>query len=320
MRATHFHSIGAGVLALGVLLASAGVHPAAGQTAAKKKRAATRPGGSMAARINAIVERAPGKVSVYGKNLETGRVFSIRGEERVRTASIIKLPIMIAAFGEVAAGRAQWTDKVALRKEDRISGSGILNELSDGLEIPLIDLVHLMIVVSDNTATNLVLDRISADTVNRYLDEYGLSETRSLRKVRGDGNDLKNPSGYSEAGRKPELQRYGLGVTTMRDMVALLERLERGEAISAEASREMITILKRQRYQEAIPRKLGATPVANKTGALNALRSDVGIVYAKRGRIAIAVTIDDMKKTDWTVDNPGHLVISEIARILAEEL
>ncbi|MBI4910226.1 MAG: serine hydrolase [Acidobacteria bacterium] len=286
----------------------------------KRKAAAAKPARTMASHLNTIVERAPGTVSVYAKNLDTGRVFSIRGEQRVRTASIIKLPIMIAAFGEVAAGRAQWTDKVALRKEDRVSGSGILNEFSDGLEIPLIDLVRVMIVVSDNTATNLVLDRITADTVNRYLDEYGLPETRSLRKVRGDGGDLKSPSGFSEAGKREELQKYGLGVTTMKDMVALLERIERGQAISAEASREMITILKRQRYHEAIPRKLGSTVVANKTGALNALRSDVGIVYAKRGRIAIAVTIDDMKKADWTVDNPGHLVISEIARVLVNEL
>src|SRR5262245_57241896 len=122
-------------------------------------------------RIKEIIAKAPGEVSLFAKNLDTQQSFGIKQDTRVRTASPIKLPIMVAVFGEVEAGRVKWTDQSVVRKEDKVSGSGILREFTDGLRLPLRDLVHLMIVVSDNTATNLVLDHVSAETVNRYMDQ-----------------------------------------------------------------------------------------------------------------------------------------------------
>ena len=133
----------------------------------------------------------------------------------------------------------KWTDLTTLRDADKVSGSGILGEFSDGVKIPLVDLTHLMIVLSDNTATNLVLDRVTADYVNDYLDKLGMKGTRSMRKVRGDGADLKSPSGFSKAGLDPANVKYGLGSATPREMVTLLERIEKGEIVSAEASKEI---------------------------------------------------------------------------------
>ncbi|MFN7933588.1 MAG: serine hydrolase [Bryobacteraceae bacterium] len=274
----------------------------------------------ISSRVEAVLERAPGSVSLFAKNLDTGRTFWVRPDERVRTASTIKLPIMAALFQEVQRGRVKWTELLTVNKDDKVSGSGILSEFTDGMRFPIQDLMHLMIVVSDNTATNVILDRITAETVNRYMDQLGLKQTRSLRKVRGDGNQLKAPSGYSEAGKLEENKRFGLGVSTPREMVLLLEMIEKGEVVSKEASKEMITVLKRQRYTEGIGRRLGNTPVASKSGALDALRSDVGVVYHPKGRVAIAITVDDIKKTDWSADNPGHLMIAELTGILLEEL
>ncbi|MBS1829632.1 MAG: serine hydrolase [Acidobacteria bacterium] len=275
---------------------------------------------NLSSRVEAVIERAPGTVSLFAKNLETGRTFGVRPDERVRTASTIKLPIMAALFQEVQRGRAKWTELLTVAKDDKVSGSGILSEFTDGMRFPIQDLMHLMIVVSDNTATNVILDRITAETVNRYMDQLGLKQTRSLRKVRGDGNQLKAPSGYSEAGKLEENKRFGLGVTTPREMVLLLEMIDKGEVVSKEKSKEMIAVLKRQRYTEGIGRRLGNTPVASKSGALDALRSDVGIVYHPKGRVALAITVDDMKNIDWSADNAGHLVISELTGILLEEL
>jgi beta-lactamase class A len=273
------------------------------------------------ARIQQLIARAPGAVSLFAKNLETGKTFGVREDERVRTASTIKLPVMVAAFGEVEAGRARWDELLVLREEDKISGSGVLKELSNGVKLPLRDLVHLMIVVSDNTATNLVLDRITAQVVNEYMDRYGLPMTRSLRKVLGDRNQLKpNPSGFSEAGRLEENKRFGLGVSTAREMVSLLEMIERGQVISPQACKEMIAILKRQQYTDGIGRKLGDTPVASKSGALDALRSDVGIIYTRKGRIAVAITVDGMKRIDYSPDNPGLLFIGQLTPLLLELL
>jgi len=277
--------------------------------------------GDFEKRIANAIAQAPGTVSLFAKNLDTGQSYGVRADDKVRTASTIKLPIMVAVFGEVQAGRVHWTDETTLREEDKISGSGILREFSPGDKIPLIDLVHLMIVVSDNTATNLVLDHVSADTMNRYMDQYGLPNTRCLRKILGDRNQLKPAaSGFSQAGGLERNKRYGIGVSTPREMVMLLEKIERGQAVSPAASKEMIAILKRQHYTEGIGRRLGDMPVASKSGALDALRSDVGIVYSKHGRIAMAITVDGMKKVDWSPDNPGHLTISEIAGILLDGL
>src|SRR6202035_3768400 len=108
----------------------------------------------------------------------------------------------------------------------------------------------------------------------------GIRTTRSLRKIRGDGAQLKAAAGWSAAGKLPENQKYGLGVSTPRDMVTILEKMERGELVSPEASKEMIAILKRCQDTTGIRRRMGGLTVANKSGALDVLRSDVGIVYS----------------------------------------
>ncbi|MEO8129044.1 MAG: serine hydrolase [Bryobacteraceae bacterium] len=262
-----------------------------------------------------------GTVSLYAKNLDTGAAVGIRETDPVRTASTIKLPILLAVFDAVERGKAKWTEPLTLTAADKVSGSGVLGtEFSDGVALPLRDVVHLMMVLSDNTATNLVLERFTADAVNAYLDTIGLKTTRSMRKVRGDGNQLKAPTGWSAAGRLAENQKYGLGVSTPRDMVTILEKLERGELVSTEASREILAIMKRCRDDSGIRRRVGDVPVANKTGALDALRSDVGIVYSKGGRIAMAITVDGMPKIDYGPDNPGCLLIAELAKMLVDGL
>lgn len=269
--------------------------------------------------VAGVVRNFPGTVSVFAKNLDTGKSFAIRADERVRTASTIKLPIMAAVFQAVADGKAGWTDRIVLREEDKVSGSGVIRELSPGLELPLRDLVHLMIVVSDNTATNLLLERFGADYVNERLEILGLKNTRSLRKIRGDGAALKAASGWSQEGRKPENGRYGIGYSTPREMVALLEMIESGKVVSPEACRQMIEILRRQQYKDGIGRQW-RLQVASKSGALDALRSDAGIVYTKRGRVAIAITVDGMREPDWSPDNEGNKVISKITGYLLEGL
>lgn len=261
-----------------------------------------------------------GTVYLYAKNLDSGVSYGLRENERVRTASTIKLPIMTAVFQAVADGQAKFSDELTLREDDKVSGSGVMFEFSDGVKLPIRDVMRLMIVLSDNTATNLLIDRFTADRVNAQMDKYGLANTRSLRKVRGDGNQLKAPSGWSAAGKMPEFQKYGLGVSTPREMVVLLEKIERGEVVSAEASKEMISVLKRNQDGECIRRAFQDVPVANKTGALDALRSDVGIVYSKKGRVAMAITCDGMPKIDYGPDNKGALMIAKLARILVDGL
>jgi beta-lactamase class A len=266
--------------------------------------------------IRAATAAFQGKTFLYAKNLDTGDTYGLHENDRVRTASTIKLAIMATIFDEVAHGRAKWTEELVLHDGDKVGGTGVLHELSDGVHLPIVDLMHLMIVVSDNTATNLLIDRFTADAANAEMDSLGLQNTRVMRKVLISG---KPPSGFSKAGRLEENQRFGLGSTTPREMVTLIEKMERGELVSPEASHEMIAIMKRQQYKDGIGRRVDF-PVASKSGSLDHLRSDVGIVYSPGGRIAIAITCDDLPKVDYSADNAGNIFISELTGMLLEGL
>ncbi len=272
----------------------------------------TRPDSSLDSRIRVEVAQFKGKVSLFAKNLDTGATYDLGGDNRVRTASTIKIAIMVEAFARVAEGKAKWTDEVVLTTAKKVSGSGVLQELSDGLKLTLRDAVTLMMIVSDNTATNLVLDVLTTDAVNARMDSLGLKQTRVLRKV-GSG-------GTSRAGEDPTLKPFGLGVTTPREMVTLMEKLEHGEVINPAASKEMLDLMKREQHRDGIGRAIAGIEMATKAGALDKLRSDVGIIYSKRGRIAMAITCDDMPEVIWTEENPGYLMLSRLSQILIDGL
>jgi beta-lactamase class A len=271
-----------------------------------------KPAPNLDERIRAEVAAFKGKVWLYAKNLDTGAVYSFNGDERVRTASTIKLAIMVEAFSQVAEGKIKWTDEIILTKEKKVGGAGILFEFADNLKVTLRDALHLMITISDNTATNLVLDAVTADAVNARMDKLGFKHTRSLRKVFGGGD--------SAAGKDPKNSTFGLGVTTPREMVTLMEKLELGEIVSPEAAKDMLGILKRQQFHDGVGRTLLDVTIANKTGALDRLRSDVAIVYTRRGRIAMAITCDDMPEVVWNTENPGLLMLSRLSLILMDGL
>jgi beta-lactamase class A len=267
---------------------------------------------SLQKRIAAEVGLFKGRVNIFAKNIDTGAVFSLAGEEPVQTASTIKVAIMVEAFARVAEQKAKWTDELVLTKEKKVGGSGILPEFSEGLRLTLRDAVTLMMVLSDNTATNLVIDTFGADAVNARMESLGLKDTRLMRRVFGGGE--------SAEGRKEENKRFGLGRTSPREMVMLLEKLERGEVINAAASREMLDLMKREQGTNGIWRQQWRVPKATKSGALDALRSNIGIIYHPRGRIALAITCHEMPEVNWTVDNAAMLLMSRLSEILIEEL
>ena len=270
------------------------------------------------AEIRAEITPFKGKVFLYAKNLDTGQTYSYNGDERVRTASTIKIAIMIEVWSRVAEGKAKWSDELVLTKAARYAGSGILPELGDGLRLTLQDCVRLMMTLSDNTATNMVLDYLSTpttpgtDAVNARMNSLGFKATRIMRRVGGGGD--------SEEGKKAEGKKFGLGSTSPHEMVDIMEKLERGEIVNAPASKEMIELMKREQARYAIGRTIPSVTMASKYGALDALRSSVAILYTKQGRIAIAITVDDMPEVMWSVDNPGYLLMSRLSTIVTDGL
>jgi beta-lactamase class A len=276
---------------------------------------------SVESRINGKISGFPGTVTLYAKNLRTGVSFSLGGERPVRTASTIKLAIMAECFAEAEEGKLKLSEPITLRSGEKVSGSGILQELSDGISLPLRDVVDLMIVLSDNTATNLILQRIGGNAVNQRMASLGLTHTRVMRKILGDGSKLKSEvSGVTDEGARPENKKWGIGRSSPREMVSLLEKLYRGELVNKAASEEMIEILKRQRDRNGIGRDMKDVTIASKSGALEHLRSDVGIIYSKSGPIAMAITVDNIRDVDWTSDNPALLLLSGLSEVLVDEL
>jgi beta-lactamase class A len=273
-----------------------------------KVTANTNPPATLDEQIKKEIANFKGKVSLFAKNLDTGETYAINGDERVRTASTIKVAVMVEAFARVAEGKAKWTDEVVLTKKAKYSGSGILFELNDGLRLTLRDAVNLMMILSDNTATNLVLDVLTTDAVNARMESLGFKQIKINRRI-GSG-------GESAAGKDPDNKRFGLGFATSREMVLLLEKLERGEVISRAASKEMIDLMKREQFHFAIGRSMPDLSLATKYGALDRLRSAVGIIYAKKGKIAMAITCDEMPDLNWSIDNPAYVLMSRLSEIL----
>jgi beta-lactamase class A len=269
-------------------------------------------------RIQSAIQGFPGTVSLSAKNLDTGATYELRADAPVPTASTIKLPIMVELFAEAEEGKLDWNQKLELTDQAKVSGSGVLTELSAGDLLPIRDLMHLMIVVSDNTATNLILDRIGGNAVNQRMAQLGLTQTAVMRKIM-----QTKPESFTEEGRKPGSDRWGTGRSCPRDMVVILEKLYRGQLVSKAASEEMINVLKRQRDLQGVGRDIRGIKdgvVASKSGALDHLRSEAAIFYSAHGPVAMAITVNNIPAVDYGVDNPGNLLISRLSEILVEEL
>jgi beta-lactamase class A len=234
----------------------------------------SRDDAALESRIDGITAEAGGTIAVAAWHLTSGARVARLADEAFPSASVIKVPILVELFGRVADGREDLQSRVTLREEDKVEGSGVLRELHAGSEFTLVDLARLMIVVSDNTATNLLIDRLGVDAVNARMAALGLERTRLGRKM------------YDLAARDRGIDN----LCAAGEMVALLYGMERGTVVSPAASAEMLAIMKRQSIVTKIPRLLPpGTIVANKTGEITGVSHDAGIIYAPGGPIALAV-------------------------------
>jgi beta-lactamase class A len=277
----------------------------------------------MAPQPNPSVETAirefDGVVGLAAKNLDSGEEIVVNADSRFPTASTIKTAIMLEAWHLASQGTLAMDERLILREADKGGGSGVLNGMSDGLAVPIRDLVHLMMVLSDNTATNLLVNRLGTKRINDRLLAYGLNETKIFRPTFRDGR----------ADVHPELEReFGLGMSTPREMARLMELIATGRAVSAPASDAMLTTLRGQTDRAMIPRRLPAdVRTGNKTGTdsekladdgghRGAIRADAAIVTSDRSRYVIAIFIRRGRDTRSGVDNDAVLLGARLARIV----
>lgn len=274
---------------------------------------AAEPSPKLEERVALLAKAHKGKVAVAVKHLTTGEEFYLNADEVMPTASLIKLPVMVEAYWQAEEGKAKLDTTLTLKKDDKVPGSGILTgHFSDGATFPLRDAVRLMIVFSDNTATNLVLDRIGIPSTNARMASLGLKETRVNAKVFRADTRIDQERG----------KKYGLGSTTAREMVKLLELIDAGKMVTPAACKEMLGHLKACDDKEKMTRLLPpGTVVAHKTGSVNASKTDAGIIYVpdpadkkKTQPVAVCVLTDENDDKRWVPDNAGQVTIARIAK------
>lgn len=245
------------------------------------------------------------------RHLETGERFGHQEDEVFPTASLIKFPVLIELYRQADEGAVDLDTRLTLRGEDKVPGSGILTpHFSPGATLTLRDAARLMIAFSDNTATNLVLDKIGIAATGETMLKLGCSNTRIHHKVFLRETTTIDPQ---------RSERYGLGSTTAAEMLSLLGKLHRRELVSREASEAMLAHLKTCEDKQKFPRLLpDGTEVAFKTGSLDAVRTAAGILYTPCGPVALCVLTADNEDRRWTRDNAGDLLCAEIAREVNE--
>jgi beta-lactamase class A len=258
-------------------------------------------------RLAPLAKEHKGKVAIAVKHLDDGRAWTLNGDDVMPTASLIKFPVLIEVYWQALEGKIKLTDMVTLKETDKVPGSGILTyHFSEGATFSIKDCSRLMIAFSDNTATNLVLDKIGIPSTNKRMAELGCPETRINAKVFLGSKTSIDPD---------RTKKYGLGSTTANDMVKLLELVYHGKVVSKDACKEMIEHLKKCEDKDCFPKLLPEkTVVAHKTGAVTGVRTDAGIIYTKGGPVAVCVLTMDNDDKSWRADNAGNVLCARVAR------
>lgn len=212
------------------------------------------------------IESIPGNIGFFYKNLVTGETSRYHGDMPLVAASVIKLPLMMEAFRQFDAGELDLNAHVLIRPESKVPSCGVLTYLHDGIDVTVSDLVTLAIIVSDNTATNLLMDLVGIERVNAFLDAHGARVTRLRRKM------------FDRESAAKGIQN----IITAEEIGMLLEKLYRRELISPKCSTQMINLLKNQQLNGKIPfRFTEDVEIAHKTGEDDHITHDVGIVYTE---------------------------------------
>lgn len=274
--------------------------------------------------VNAIAAAHKGSLALYAEDIKTGETVSIDPDQEAPTASVIKLPILFEALEQVRAHTVSFDDTLVLKKEDQVGGSGVLQFFHTPMQLTLKDVLTLMIAMSDNTATNLAIDRLGLKNIDARIRWMGLKNTWLYKKV-------MRPA---PAGLPSDQQKFGLGKTTAREMAAVMKRIyqcelsahgEPPQAGDLELCTTAMGMLRKQFYRDAIPRYIegmdtseSGSAIGNKTGSLNKVRNDVALIASARGPIIISAFTYDNDDHSWTADNEAELTIAKLARAIVQ--
>lgn len=266
-------------------------------------------------------------MGIAATRLSDGLHLASHEDELFPLASLVKLPILVTLYAEVRAGRVDLGERVRYDRSLRVPGSGVLQDLDDGLTPTVHDLATLMITVSDNTAADVLLARLGKGLVERTMREIAAQSVRVPFSIRELFEELTDAPG-ADYDTLAERLRTSAGSggraviadqtvrATPRDICRIFERLERREILDAPSCDAVLAILKRTKTDTRIPALLPkGTIVAHKTGTIRGVRCDAGVVYAPNGPYAVAI-LSKGAGNDLRVD----VALAEISLALYEEL
>ena len=272
--------------------------------------------------LKAIAAAHRGRVALFAHNLKTGQTSSLSPDLAVKTASVIKLGILLDAAEQIRGGQATLGEKLVLARGNQVEGSGVLAQLTAPLPLTLGDTLMLMVILSDNTATNMAIDRLGLAHINGTLRAAGLKQTVLYKKIYVPATEAM----------PPDQPMFGLGKTTAREMASIMERfatcrlgldgtgLGTGPLLADGAiCGALLHMLREQQDRDSLPRLLetvdtseNGSAIANKTGALDAVRNDVALIATKEGPVVIAAFTFENEDQRWNGDNEGEKTLAKL--------
>ena len=267
---------------------------------------------SLETRIGVELKSYDGTMGIYINDLQ-GNVIAINADEKFETASTVKVYILAALFDAIEKGKASLSDMLEYKKEHEIDGSGVMNSLEIGTVLSVKNIATLMIIVSDNIATNILIDYLGVDNINACIQALGCKDTV-----------LHNPIDFEKYDK--------LGTSTPRDYASMWERMAQGTLISPEASAQMLAICKQQHYNSMLTKSIPAyyldpdnfddgeiIYVASKSGSMNACRNDGGIISTPYGKYVIVLFNKEFSDAMYYPEHPATVFGSKVSRLVFDQ-
>ncbi len=296
--------------------------------------------GSLEEKLRAVRESFDGRMGIYVENVATGETVALDGDSSYETFSVIKVPIMAEVMRQVEEGKLSLSKRLELKADDRRIPSGVLYALDSGLKPTIRDLLTLMIIISDNEATDLLADLVGPVAVTSFMKSLGLDQTKlrysdldwdrlwlgkldpDYLKAGGDATVRFPFDQYGEAevsdAFRTVIEESGLyfGRSTAREMGRLFAMLARGELVSKTASDFMVSLLEKQQVDHRFPRYIGSdVRIAHKTGDGQPwVGNDAGILWVKGEPVVLVVFTGHHRGTSEALNH----AVGRVAAVVAD--
>lgn len=263
---------------------------------------------TLAETIHSIADASGAEMGISILHIESGETVDIRSDQLFPMASVLKIPVLCEAFRQMAAGKFALEDRWEVTLPEKNVGSGILTYMQDGLTPTVRDLLTVMIIISDNTATDMLINRLGVESINSFMHELGLTDIHMVMNLRSLFDDMIGEEGsdprrlFRDLDQKrtaPDVNRDGRALSCSADnntstpkaMTQLVAKIFQGEVVSRAACDDMLHILLQQQLNARLPAYLPyGVPFAHKTGTLSGFRNDSGVLYAgETDHIAVTV-------------------------------